>query len=114
MNKYNTSSGERVSDATIKRRLSETYRRLYPDGTPRCMGCGGMAQGSAHIVPKKRCKDIGKADYIWLPLNIIPTCHVCNSVIESYKSLAFQKLRCKELVLEVTEKLDPERYLLMI
>jgi hypothetical protein len=113
MNKYACSNGERVSEATIKQRLSKVYRELYDSQLQPCWGCNGMAQGTAHIIPKKRCKDIGKTELIWHPINLVPCCHRCNSIMESYKGENFKKLKCYSLVLEVTEKLDPERFKLI-
>lgn len=107
------SDGSVVSEATIKRRLSETYREMYQGSHPRCRGCGAAAQGSAHIVPKSICKSLGKTEYIWSPINIIPACYKCNSIIESYKSTEFRSLNCFEYVLEVTKQIDYGRYISM-
>ena len=112
-NKYNTSSGELISQATIDRRRSELYRELYDSQNQPCWGCNGMAQGSAHIIPQKRAKDIGMAELCYSAVNVIPCCHSCNSIIESYKGEEFKRLKCYDLILEVTEKYDKERYLKM-
>lgn len=111
MNKYNCSDGTRVSQATIDKRRSETYREMY-EGVPHpnCFGCELPAQGSAHIVPQKICKDIGKAEYCWKPVNIIPACNKCNSIIESYKGDEIKKLLCYDYILSVTEMIDPIRF----
>jgi hypothetical protein len=112
-NKYTCSDGTRVSEATIKQRLSKVYRELYNSQSQPCWGCNGMAQGSGHIIPKSRAKKLNMTELIWSPVNICPMCHTCNSVMESYKSEEFKKLKCLPLILEVTERFDPERFKLM-
>lgn len=108
------SDGNKVSESTIKRKLSNTYRQMYEgEPHPRCRGCGCAAQGSAHIVPKSICKSLGKTEYIWNPANIIPACHRCNSIIESYKSPEFRNLHCFEQILQVTKLIDYARYISM-
>lgn len=114
MNKYTCSNGERVSEATIKARLSKAYREIYDSQLQTCWGCGKLSQGSAHLIPKKRLKDIGKTELIWNPVVFVPACYTCNSLLESYKSEEVKKLKCYPLLLEVTERFDPERYQLMI
>lgn len=114
MNKYTCSDGTKISQPEIDRRRAETYRELYDSQFQPCWGCGGRAQGSAHIVPQAECKHIGKTEYCYHPLNIIPCCHQCNGILESYKGEKFKKLKCYDLILEVTEKIHPERYLKMI
>ena len=81
---YTTSDGERVSDATISKRLSKAYRQRY-DGEPYpcCEEMGIRAQGSSHIISQKRCKEIGKTELIWNPDNFFPATHVTNSRWES-------------------------------
>lgn len=111
MIKYTCSDGTRVSEATIKQRLSKVYRELYDSQSQPCWGCGGMAQGSAHLIPKKRCKDIGKTELIWSTFNIAPACHRCNNILEEIKGEEIKTLKCYPLLLEVTEKYDYERYL---
>jgi hypothetical protein len=113
-NYYNTTSGERVSQATIDRRRSETYRELYEgEPHPLCAGCSCRAQGTAHLVPQKVCKDEGKTEYCWLPVNMVPACHRCNSKMESYKGEEVKALLCYEKLLDVTKLISTTRYNLM-
>lgn len=113
-NYYKTSNGGKVSQATINRRRSEAYKSFY-HYTPVCEGCGKVrAQGSAHLIPQMRCKHLNKTELIWDLTNIVPTCHKCNSVLESYKSEEVKKLLCYNVLLEFTATHDPERYQKMI
>lgn len=109
-NKFKTSTGELVTQSTIDRKRSATYRRMYSDGAVWCRGCGYAAQGSAHIIPQKVAKEEGMTELCWEEENIIPTCHECNSTIESYKGKEFWELMCLDCVLEITEKYLPQRY----
>lgn len=110
-NYYNTTSGEKVSQATIDQRRAKVYRSLYEgEAHPLCEGCGRLAQGTAHLVPQKVCKDLGKADYCWRAINMVPACHVCNSLLESYKSEEVKNLQCYSKLLIVTKLIDPIRY----
>jgi hypothetical protein len=112
-NYYKCSNGEKVSQATIDRRRSETYRRLYEgEPHPNC-GCGVPSQGTAHWVPQKICKDNGIAEYCWLEVNMVPACYKCNSKIENI-TVASPEDWFYERLLEVTRKILPSRYLKMI
>ena len=113
-NYYKCSDGTKVTQTTIDRKRSQTYRELYEgEPHPMCAGCGIPAQGTAHLVPQKVCKSIGRAEYCWLPINMVPACHRCNGLLESYKSEEIKNLYCYERLLEVTEMIDPTRFKLM-
>lgn len=110
MNKYTTSTGERVSEATIKSRLSATYRSMY-DYHPMCAGCGRVkAQGSAHIIPKARCKVLHKTDWIWAKWNIFPACYNCNRDAETHGD-RFNALLNKDYILNVLYEKDRETFI---
>jgi hypothetical protein len=114
-NYYNCSDGSKVSQATIDRKRSETYRELYEgESHPTCAGCGAMAQATAHLVPQSVCKKEGKSEYCWLPINMVPACHSCNSRLESYKADDVKDLYCYEQLLEITQLISPQRYRLML
>lgn len=106
------SNGEAVSDATCKSRLSKTYRSLY-EGTvhPSCAGCNDRAEGSAHLIPKARCKQLGRSELIWAKENILPACNHCNGVLENPQSEDFRNLLCYDYVVAVLKKYDYERYI---
>ena len=110
MNMYYCSDGSRVSEATIKSRLSKAYRDRYQDGHPSCEGCGGRAQGSGHIISKARLKTLHLSDKIYDPDFFLPACHSCNSLMENTSSEAFKKLLCYDKCLTIIKKYDPERY----
>ena len=112
-NKYTCSNGERVSQSVIDRRRSETYKRLYA-GEPHPMcGCLKPAQGTAHWVPQKVCKEEGITEYCWLEINMVASCHTCNSKIENI-SVASPSDWFYDQLVEVTKKILPSRYLKMI
>lgn len=115
MNYYKCSNGEKVSQATIDKRRSNAYRKLY-EGQPHplCAGCNNRAEGTAHLVPQKIVKAEGKSEYCWLSINMVPTCHRCNSKLESYKSDEIKELLCYDQLLEVTKLISPQRYNLMV
>lgn len=114
MNYYKCSDGSKVSQSTINRKRSEAYRELYEgEPHPSCAGCDAPAQGTAHLVPQKVVKSLGKTEYCWLEINMVPACHCCNSILESYKSDEVKELLCYERLLEVTEIIDPTRFKLM-
>ena len=110
-NYYQTSTGERITDSTIKARLSKAYRLKY-DGEPSpcCEGCGGRAEGSAHIIAKARLKTLHLADKIYHPDFFFPACHRCNGAIENPSGQEWKKLFNKDYCLELIEKWDKELY----
>jgi len=111
--KYTCIDGTRVSQATIDRKRSETYKELYAgEPHPNC-GCNKPAQGTAHWVPQKVCKEEGITEYCWLAINMVPACHSCNSRIENI-SVASPEDWFYDQLLEVTKKILPSRYLKMI
>jgi len=112
MIKYFCSNGSRVSEATIKSNLSKAYRKAYEgEGTQICRGCGEkVAQGSGHLIPKARLKQLHLTELIWNPRLFLPMCYCCNGFCENVTSQAFRELLCYERCMEVLEKYDPERY----
>jgi len=114
-NKYKCSNGELVSEATIAKRRSEAYRRMYEgEPHPNCIGCNARAQCTIHFVPQKYLKGIGKTEYCWKEVNMGPGCFTCNSILESIRGEDVKKLLCYDRLLEVTKLIAPERYNLMI
>lgn len=108
-NYYKTSTGEKVSQAAIEARLRQAYLDAGGYGL-RCKGCGRYATCRAHIIAKARCKQLGKTELIWNPINFFLSCYECNSAIESYKGTACAKLHNYEQCLEVLREHDPEMY----
>lgn len=110
--KYKCSNGELISQATIDTRRAKMYRLMYEgESHPSCAGCGKQAQGSAHLCPQKVCKDIGRAEFCYSPMNIVPACYKCNDILERTKSEEIKTLLCYEELLEATKVICPERYL---
>lgn len=112
-NYYKCSDGSKVSEATVKRKLSEAYRAKY-EGEPLglCEGCGArQPNGSAHIIPKTRCKyDLNMTELIWHPVNFFRACNQCNSAIENPGGTAWKDLLNLDHCLYVIEKYDKELY----
>ena len=111
-NYYHTSTGEKVSQATIDSRRSKAYRKIYEDDqNPSCAGCGQRSQGSAHLIPQKVCKDNGMAELCWSAENIVPSCYSCNGILEAIKSEEIKTMNCYDQLLAVTKKYLPSRYI---
>ena len=106
-NYYYTSTGERITDATIKARLSKAYRERYGgEPHPRCEETGLPAQGSSHIVSQARCKQLHKSEMIYNPRNFFPATHQVNSRWESNDVT----LRNYWTYMDVVKEIDPEGY----
>lgn len=116
MNYYNCSNGEKVSQATIDKRRSETYQRMYADNCqPICIGCLiNKAAGSGHIIPQAVAKSEGMTELCWTEDNICPFCHSCNSIAENISSETIKLLHCYDYILQITKKYLPSRYNKMI
>lgn len=111
-NHYACSDGSRVTEATIKANLSKAYKKKYEGNENcQCFECGkNRAQGSAHIIPKARLKQLGKSELIWDWEMFVEACHSCNSKIENVSSPEFKLLNGYEYYLEIFRKFDRERY----
>ena len=107
---YYCSDGTRVSEITIKKNLSASYKKTYWDGQPCCQGCGEPSQGSAHIIPKARLKVLHLTEMIWNPIMYFSACHKCNVAIENPGGQDWKHLDNISELLDVIEKYDPERY----
>lgn len=111
-NRYKCSNGDLVPETYIKRKLSEAYKTKYAGRDYHsCFECGQPAQGSAHIIPKARLKQIGKTELIWDWEVFVEACHTCNSKIENISSPEFKLLNGYEYYLEIFRKYDFTRYL---
>jgi hypothetical protein len=110
LNHYFTSIGERVTQSQIDRKLKVAYEYFeHAVGDEYCFGCGGQAQGHAHIVPKARCKQLRKTELIWSVENFFPTCHNCNTIAENVSSDSITELKNYERIKEFMTIHDPER-----
>lgn len=110
MIKYECSQGERVSESTIKKRLSDSYRRWYQEGLPSCAGCGGKMIETSHIIAKARCKQLHLTNLIWTRSNTFPSCRSCHQIWESIANPEWCKLMNVDECLEALEIFDPESY----
>lgn len=88
MNKYKTSTGDMVSQATIDRNYSMSLKAKHAGCAMRlCEGCGySLAVHNDHTISRKRCKELGLADLIWEPKNFVSSCEKCHHEWEDYKS----------------------------
>lgn len=109
MNHFDCSDGTKVTQATIKSNLLKAYKK-HDDGTTYCRGCGGQAQGRAHIIAQTRCKELHHTEWIWQPWNWFKACHKCNSAFESYKGDDCAKLHNYKECLLVLLRYDKETY----
>lgn len=105
-NYYKCSNGERVTQATIDKRLSEAYRERYENGFACCEETGLRAEGSSHIVSQKRCKQLHKTELIWTLDNFFPALNSVNSRWENND----QTLKNYWKYMEIVKKYDPEGY----
>lgn len=110
MNKYFCSNGETVSESTIKKRLSDAYKKWYEEGTPNCAGCGKRAIETSHIIAKARCKELHHTELIWYKPNTFPSCRICHQKFEALDNPAWCELMNVDACLEVLEKFDKESY----
>lgn len=111
MIKYTTSTGERVSEATIKKRLSDAYKNWYSGGVPNCAGCGNRAIETSHIIAKARCKVLKLTDLIWMRSNTFPSCRSCHLIWENYKSGEVKGLINYEDCMNFLKKYDMDGFL---
>lgn len=83
-----TSTGERISQATIERRYGESKVQKW--GGMSCNGpceaCGQQGNDPDHTVSRQRCKELHKAELIYQPDNFPWSCRTCHRQWESYKS----------------------------
>lgn len=112
---YFTSTGERISDETIKRRYAQSRAEKYLYGQSKiCEGCGGEAVCSAHIIAQARLKHLHKSELIYNPDAYFPACYACNQAIENPKGTAWRQLKNIEICLEFIEKHDHELFMKFI
>src|SRR3954463_3101864 len=109
---YFTSTGERISDATIKRRYAKSRSEKYLFGQSAiCEGCGSKAVCSAHIIAQARLKHLHKSELIYDQQAYFPACYACNQAIENPKGEAWKKLLNVEYCLEFIRIHDSELFL---
>lgn len=113
--KYLCSDGTSVTQSQIDSKRSAAYKKTYSQQKLLCLGCGSVAQGSAHIISQARCKQIHKTELIWKldnnkPINFFPACHNCNSAIENPKGQQWKDLNNIDYCLEVLKTYDQELY----
>jgi len=113
-NTFRCSDGLRVTQAYIDAHLTKAYS-IQDKELGRyahfCFGCGwAVSVGHAHIIPKARCKVLGKTELIWSKENFFPACHKCNLAIENPKGQDWKKLKNIEACMKFIMTHDPELY----
>jgi len=108
---YRTSSGEMITEATIKKRYSRALADKHGGRTHFvCEGCGEKAHHNDHTIARARCKIIGKAELIYDPDNFVNSCAECHANWENFKTGKYLDAN------NVTERMmflkmnDPEGY----
>lgn len=99
------------TESQIKTNLSKAYKDYYlfePLGS--CEGCGNTAQGTAHILPKAICKQLGLTSLIWNPVNWFRACNSCNTIAENVSSSEIKDLKNYQQIEDVLRTYDPIRY----
>lgn len=108
-NTFECSDGKRVSQSQIVSYYLQARINKYKGAIKHtCEACGGMSEGSAHIIAQARCKVIHKTELIWDPGNFFPACHKCNAAIENPKGEGWKALRNVDKCLLFIAMHDPE------
>lgn len=109
------SNGDRVSQATIDKRYSESLRKKYAfAGSQSSVICDGCKKRpsvhSDHTIARARCKQIHKTELIWDPDNYVRSCEKCHREWESFKSGEWTLHLNSEQRLRFLKKHDPEGF----
>lgn len=108
---YKCIDGTRVSEATIKRKYSESLKNKHAGHTAFvCEGCGKQAVHNDHTIAKARCKVIHKTELIWDPLNYESSCANCHQEWESYENGEYLKNNNVSHRMDYLKLYDPEGY----
>jgi hypothetical protein len=93
MNTYTTSTGERIKESVLDRKIKNAKNflkaQLIQDGVPRsyCAGCGHNVYDYpidwSHIISIADCKNYGMADLAYTPENIERECRRCHNIWEN-------------------------------
>jgi hypothetical protein len=107
-----TSTGERISQATIEKRYAEAKTKKWAGATHNgpCEACGEPGNDPDHTVSRARCKELHKAELIYDPDNFPWSCRRCHKQWESYKSGEWVGHRNMAQRLTYLKEHDPEGY----
>lgn len=117
MIKNNTTTGERISEATIKRRYTAALRQKHAGRPDKkmcvCRGdnCQGHAVHNDHTIARARLKEIGKANLIYSlsQYAFVDSCAVCHDEWEAYRDgLCLSHVNYEERM-DYMRVHDPER-----
>lgn len=102
-NYYTTSTGAKVTQATIRKNLTATYKGMLVKYI--CEACGSSkAVDHDHTISQKRCKELHKTELIWDEANMSFSCRTCHMEYESYKSGKFSyHANCEKRMLYIYE-----------
>lgn len=106
------SDGSRVTEATIKRRYSESLAEKHAGKTSfLCSACeNARAEHNDHTIAKARCKVIHKTELIWHPDNYEDSCPTCHNEWEAVKSGKWIAHKNVEKRLRFLKEHDPEGF----
>ncbi len=107
---YETSTGERISQATIDRRYSKALKEKHNGNSRPICGCGEMATDNDHTVSRTRCKELHKVELIYDPDNFVSSCRECHAKWENWKSGEYWDLPNTEIRMVFLLKHDEESY----
>lgn len=111
-NLYFTSTGERISEATIRHRYSVSIREKHVGYSSfTCQAClKAQAVHNDHTISRARCKELHKAELIYNPGNFEDSCANCHSEWETFKSGKWMDHKNVEKRLLFMKKHDPDGY----
>ena len=115
MNLYTTTDGKKVSQRTIDSNYSKMLREKHAGQTVFiCEGCGKKAHDNSHIISRKRCKELGRAELVWDSQNVFNACRDCHHKYENYKSGEWHKLKNKVHIVRYLKENDFQHLVKML
>jgi hypothetical protein len=108
---YYCSDGSKLTEGTIKSKLSKAYREKY-DGNyhPFCENCGKKATETSHIISKADAKILHKTELIWCHENMMASCRECHIKWENIYNPDWCKFSNIDRLLAVLVEYDIESY----
>lgn len=113
LNRYDCSNGQKVSQATIDRKRSESHRKFLEllGANPICEACQNeRANDFDHTIAQARCKVIHKTELIWTMANQPMSCRNCHHQWENFKSGEYLNHKNYSERMDYLEQHDPEGF----
>lgn len=108
-----TSTGQKVSEATIKSKYSKSLKEKYQGivFTTKCEGCNKrQSVHNDHTIAKARCKVLHKTELIWDKGNYVRSCEKCHHEWEDVKGLKWMEHKNVDERLRFLKANDPQGY----